>query len=303
MAEFGLRGEKVTPNGPEPSAKDINELSEGGSDLVFTHTYPSSCEEVDRAVRNHPETSYVLFDCQGEEPNVAYLSFATEQGSFLAGAAAALESETGVIGFIGAVDHPFIWPYQAGFEAGARAVDPGIDIRSTYLRQPPDGLLFENDARAFEVAEEMYRDGADIIYGTAGGLSTGVIQVAVELSEELRRHLWVIGVDTDIYASLSTFHPWRTRVLTSMMKQYDRAVFSVLEEYSRGEFSPGSRTLDLSTGSMDLAEEDGGFIDDSRQQLDDLRAQIVSGEIEVPTIPADKQDEAAEQGITPESSG
>ena len=168
-----------------------------------------------------PRDHYVLFDCQGEEPNVAYLSFAVEQGSFLAGAAAALESETGVIGFIGAVDHPFIWPYQAGFEAGARAVDPGIDIRSTYLRLPPDGRLFENDARAFEVAAEMYRDGADIIYGTAGGLSTGVIQAAVELSEELLRHLWVIGVDTDVRASLSTFDPWRTRVLTSMMKQYD----------------------------------------------------------------------------------
>ena len=129
-----------------------------------------------------------------------------------------------------------------------------------------------------------------------------MIQAAVQLSDELARHLWVIGVGTDIYASLSGGHPWSRHVLTSMMKRYDRAAYAALEEYSRAVFTPGPRTLDLSTDSVGLAES-GGFIDDIRDQLDDLRAQIVSGEIKVPTIPADKQDEAAEQGITPESAG
>jgi hypothetical protein len=60
--------------------------------------------------------------------------------------------------------------------------------------------------------------------------------------------------------------------------------------------------LDLATGAVDLADS-GGFIDDIRPELDRLRERIIAGEIDVPTIPTEREGEAAELGIGSEPSG
>ena len=73
-------------------------------------------------------------------PNVACLVFAEEQGSFLVGAAAALKSEADHIGFVGGVQVPLIEKFQAGYEAGAKAVNPDITIDVT-VPHPGAGLL------------------------------------------------------------------------------------------------------------------------------------------------------------------
>jgi basic membrane lipoprotein Med (substrate-binding protein (PBP1-ABC) superfamily) len=69
-----------------------------------------------------------------------------------------------------------------------------------------------------------------------------------------------------------------------MLKRYDRAEYTILEQYASGEFRPGAQIFDLATGAVDLSYS-GGFIDDIRPQLDDLRQRVISGEIDVPTIP------------------
>jgi len=114
---------------------------------------------------------------------VAYVRFASEQGSLLAGAAAALTSKTGVVGFIGGVDWPQIWPFEAGFEAGARAAVPEIEIRSEYLSVPPNFTGFGAAPYAFQVAEQMYEDGVDVIFPAAGGSGDGVVQAASQAGE------------------------------------------------------------------------------------------------------------------------
>ena len=104
VADLGIDGEMVIPGDDEPSAAEITAAAESGTDLVVALT--GDCPGVDQIARGDPQTSFVLFDCQGEVPNVAYLNFAAEQGSFLAGAAAALKTQTGVVGFIGGADFP-----------------------------------------------------------------------------------------------------------------------------------------------------------------------------------------------------
>jgi basic membrane lipoprotein Med (substrate-binding protein (PBP1-ABC) superfamily) len=79
-------------------------------------------------------------------------------------------------------------------------------------------------------------------------------------------------------------------------------VYAILEEYTNGDLKPGARQFDLADGGVDLADS-GGFIDDIRPQLDDLRARIIAGEIDVPTIPADKDGEAADPVTTAVPSG
>ena len=302
-ADFGLRAETIDPVGSDSTSDEIREYSENGTDVVIAL---ADCDTVstviEPAAQAHPETSYVVFDCAGEVPNIAYLSFAAEQGSFLAGAAAALKSQTGVVGFIGGADIPLIWAFQAGFEAGARAADPTVEVQTSYLGAAGDNTGFTNQVLAFQVAERMYRDGADVVFPAAGGSIDGVVEAALQLSDDLDRHLWVIGVDTDLYDEINPDDPWRPHILTSMLKRYDRVEYAALERYAAGEFRPGAQSFDLATGAVDLADS-GGFIDDIRPQIDDLRDQVVSGEIDVPAIPADKQAADVGDQVTAEPSG
>ena len=284
IAEFDVRGDiSIVPDDEAPD--EIAAVFDRGADLVVTL---EDCEVVDSVAAEHPDTHYLAFDCIdaiGDLPNLTYASFATEQGSFLAGAAAALESGTGVIGFVGGVRIPLIEQFRAGYQAGARAVDPGIDIRSEYLTEPPNFSGFRNVTLGFQAAERLYRGGADIVFHAAGVSGFGVFEAATQLSPELGRQLWAIGVDTDQGGELSADDPWRRHILTSMRKRYDHAASMVVEEYSRDALMAGEREFDLAAGGVDLALS-GGFIDDIQPQLEQLRSEIVAGEIDVPKSPS-----------------
>jgi basic membrane lipoprotein Med (substrate-binding protein (PBP1-ABC) superfamily)/DNA-binding SARP family transcriptional activator len=296
VSELGVRGEEVITH-EDQFQTEYQRLSEEGVDLVVG--WGADCGFwLEPIAADHPDTRYFMLDCLGElPPNVSEAWFATEEGSFLAGAAAALTTRTGIVGFIGGVDLPLIWPFHAGFEAGARYIDPTIDVTPRYLTEAPDLSGFGSPRLASDAADQMYRDGADVIYHAAGFAGVGVFEAAASQSEAQHRQLWAIGVDTDQYESimdLSEYDPasLRPHILTSMVKRYDRVTYAGLEEYSRGEFSPGVSVFGLAEGGVDIAYS-GDFIDDIRPTIEDLRAQIIAGEIDVPSIPADKEDEVA----------
>jgi basic membrane protein A len=222
--------------------------------------------------------------------------FAEEEGSFLAGAAAALKSRTGVIGFIGGVDVDDIWRFHAGYEAGARAVDPHVDLRAIYLTRPPDFSGFSSPTLASEAAERLYSAGADVVYHAAGFSGYGLFDSVRVLSERSGRRLWAIGVDTDQYRTIATRGPIEFDVpadasrhlLTSMLKRADRAAYAAIAAYQRGALTTGIRRLGLESGGVELASS-GGFIDDIRPELDRIRRRIIAGEIAVPVAPTNKR--------------
>ncbi len=247
---------------------------------------------IDGAVREHPDTHYLVFDYVGDAPNVSYVYFREQEASFLAGAAAALRSETGTIGFIGAWKAIGIWSFLAGYEAGARAVDPGVTILSAWAGEWPDASVFKSPDQANALAHGMFANGADVVFGATGPAGVGIVQAAAELSSEERR-LWVIGVDTDWFEAQSPLgyyvpRGWRQHILTSVMKRYDVAVHEALEHTAAGDVPPAVRVYGLESGLVDIAYS-GGFLDEFRPVLEDLRARIISGEIAVPCIPDDSE--------------
>ncbi len=293
VSELGLDTEKV-PAGLDLMDRELRRLSEDGVDLILV---PAATVDVNAVAAEFPDTRYVAIDFTGRPspslPNVSYVSFAQNEGSFLVGAAAALEGRTGRIGFIGGMDIPMMHEFQAGYEAGARAVDPSIEVRSTYLTPYFDFSAFGSPTYAFHVATRMYESGADVIFHAAGDSGQGVFQAAAEIRD---RHVWAIGVDVDEYQEIAAMDPkdappelhvaaWPSHVLTSMVKRVDVAVYEVLRDYSRGIFMSGVRQFGLAEGGVDIAYS-GGFIDDIRPQIEDLRAQIIAGDVVVPSKPA-----------------
>jgi basic membrane protein A len=227
-----------------------------------------------------PDTTFAQVDGSNEDgakgDNVTGLIFAEEQGSFLAGVAAALKSESAHIGFVGGVQSPLIQKFEAGYVAGAQTVNPQITIDRQYLSPAGDFSGFSDPARGQIVAQGMYDAGADIVYHAAGGSGIGVFQAAAASGNR------AIGVDSDQYLTVSD-PALQAVIMTSMLKRVDNAVEQFINDYAEGNVTGASDVLnDLSTEGIGLATS-GGFIDDIQDDVDQYSQQIIDGTITVPT--------------------
>jgi basic membrane protein A and related proteins len=230
----------------------------------------------------YPETDFAVIDGYAssiqEADNVADLTFAEHEGSFLVGVAAALKTEADTVGFVGGVNGPLIQKFEAGFKAGVEAVDPNIEVLTQYLSQDDPQQGFENPAGGETAATGMFDNGADIVYHAAGKSGLGVFD-AVEAAGEGN---WAIGVDSDQY--LTVDEAQQPFILTSMLKRIDTAVFEYVEAFEGGDAGSGFVTYNLESGGVDYSTS-GGFVSDITDDIDEYRDPIVSGEITVPETP------------------
>lgn len=281
-AEFGIETQELEPtSGGENREENLRLLSEAGDPLVFAIGF-AFADGVTATAADFPDTKFAIIDSVVDLPNVASLVFAENEGSYLVGAAAALKSTTGKIGFIGGVEVDLIKKFEAGYVAGAKAVNPDIQVVTTYLTQPPDFSGFGDPAKGKEAALAMYQQGADVVYHAAGGSGGGVFEAAKEYSETNDTHVWAIGVDSDQYQTAGAeLQPY---ILTSMQKNVGTAVYDTIKDYVEGNFTAGVHVFDLKADGVGYATS-GGYVDDIASQLDDFKAKIISGEITVPTAP------------------
>ncbi len=225
----------------------------------------------------YPNIKFAIVDsADAVGPNITNLVFAEQEGSFLVGAAAALKSKTHNVGFIGGIQVPLLQKFEAGFKAGATAVDKNIKVQVKYLTQPPDFGGFNDPAKGQTAAEGMYDGGADVVYAAAGGSGTGVFKAAKSKSK------LAIGVDSDQYKTASP--DLQPVIMTSMLKRVDVAVFNFVRDYGEGKFKAGPQVFDLKADGVGYSKS-GGKVDDIAAKLDDYKKQIVEGKITVPTTP------------------
>ncbi len=287
IADFGVTATEAEPNEDGSNRAELLQLQADQSQLVIPVGFLFR-DDVIAVAEAYPDVHFAVIDdgMLGEDgspvaDNVAGLTFAEEQGSFLVGAAAALKSETNTIGFIGGVGgFGLIEKFEAGFIAGAQAVNPDVTVTSQYITQAPDFDGFFAADRAQEIALQMYEQGADVIYHAAGGSGAGLFEAAKSTSEG-GNAVWAIGVDSDQYYSAPGYEDY---ILTSMLKRVDNAVYSVSAAHLNGEFAAGNTVYDLSTNGVGYSTS-GGHIDDIVAELEDFKAQIVAGDITVPTAP------------------
>ena len=291
-ATLGVTGSEAEPNADGSDRAQLLQHQADQSALVVAVGFLFADDVVAVAAEN-PDTNFAVIDDamldwdNGAVPlgeNIAGLTFAEEQGSFLVGAAAALKSETGTLGFIGGVGgFGLIEKFEAGFTAGAQAVNPDITVIPQYITQAPDFDGFFAADRAQEIALTMYDQGADIIYHAAGGSGAGLFEAAKSQSESSGSQVWAIGVDSDQYNTAGAdFQPY---ILTSMLKRVDVAVLEIATAQAEGTFTAGNTVYNLSSDGVGYSTT-GGYLDDIVDQLEALKAQIIAGEIVVPTAPA-----------------
>jgi len=285
IADYGISTTELEADaGGENREENLRLLAEAGNDMLIAVGF-AFAEGVTNVATDFPDIYFgIVDDASVDLPNVAGLVFAEHEGSALVGAAAALKSETGTIGFIGGVSgFGLIEKFQAGYEFGAEQIKPDIEVLVTYLSAAPDFAGFNDPAKANESALGMYDEGADVIYHAAGGSGAGLFEAAKSYSETNGTKVWGIGVDSDQYNTVDA--AVQEYVLTSMIKRVDTSVYTTVTNFIEDNKQSGVLVFDLAADGVGYSTS-GGFVDDIVEDLDALRAQIVTGELVVPTEPA-----------------
>lgn len=269
--------EQVMRNGKvlEP-ATVLTRLSKK-SDLVVAvgFLYGDVIEDV--AVAN-PDTDYAAIDWGSATPpdNLLGTGTAVNEGSFLVGAAAALKSTSGAVGFIGGMAFPVIQEFEAGYVAGVGHINSTAVIEVVYAG------TFSDPAVVYDEAMAMYVSGVDVIYHAAGGAGYGLFSAARDYSAASGEQVWAIGADVDQYQLVPD--DIKPHVLTSMLKNIDVVTYDIVQSQVDGTFTGGFEVWGLSRNGVDYATS-GGFVEAYVPQLEELRDAIINGTIVVPTVP------------------
>ena len=282
--DFNIQVKDLTPSASGQGRQALMRLlATDGYPLIFGNGFAFDAD-IAAVAKDYPNIKFAETDGGVADltssSNLVMNDFAANEGSFLVGAAAALTSKSGKVGFIGGVDVGLIHSFQAGFEAGAKQVNPSIQVDVKYLTAPPNFTGFSDPAKGKEAALGMFGSGDDVIFHAAGGSGAGLFDAAKEYSTTNSVKVWAIGVDSDQYLTApAEDQPY---ILTSMIKRVDVSVYDTIKDFIDGKFMGGYRTFGLKSGAIDYATS-GGFVDSIKSQLDDLKQKIISGAITVPT--------------------
>jgi basic membrane protein A len=221
-----------------------------------------------------PDVKFAIID--GNIPagatNCVSLKFKEEQGSFLVGYVAAAVSKTKKIGFVGGMQIPLIEKFEAGYRAGAKTAgfDPDKQVLAAYTGD------WNNVSKGKSQANQLFGNGADIVFHAAGLAGLGVIQAA----KEKGKGFYAIGVDLDQDGEAPG------SVLTSMVKHLDTAVYDTVKKAKEGRFTPGEQLYDLKQGGVGLSEMKYTKQDVSpaiQANIKKLSAMIADGTVNPPT--------------------
>lgn len=229
---------------------------------------------------NYPDKMFAVIDTTVDLPNVQSISFAQNEGSFLAGAAAALftqhteiegVNDKAIIGWVGGMDIPVLHDFYTGYEQGAKYINPDIKILQSFAGSWTDPL------KGKELTLAQFDQGADIVMNVASGTGPGILEAAKEAGK------YAIGVDLD------QDNDQPGSVLTSMVKRVDSAVYLTIQSAVEGNFQGGStKYLSLAENGVSLTDfsvmkEHLGdkFPQEIVDKVDELAKKIIDGEIKV----------------------
>ena len=257
---------------------NFTRLVKNDFDLVFGVGFLLE-DAVSDIAEQFPDNYFAIIDTVVEAPNVASMTYAEHEGSFLAGVAAAMKTETNKLGFVGGVDSDLINKFEVGFVAGVKSVDPDIEIDIQYAED------FNAVDKGKLIASNMYNSDIDIIYHAAGNTGNGVFAEAKDIKQnDPDREIWVIGVDRDQYEEGLNEDESFSVTFTSMVKRVDVTVEALTEEAAAGDF-PGGEILEygIEDGAISIADtNEEAFTDDIKDEVEEWTAKINAGDIDIP---------------------
>lgn len=231
--------------------------------------------EVETVAPEYPDVRFIWIDNATESPvaNVLNITYAQNEGSFLAGYIAAKMSKSGVVGAVGGEDSGTINDFIVGYKQGAAYANPDVKVEVQYAN------TYDDPAVGKECALTLNEKGADVVFQIASKTGDGVFEAARE------KGFWAIGVDSDQKYIADDV------IICSMCKQVGQSIYDAVTRYlDKGDACGLFGTTwvaDMASGLVGIGYgEDGAtqqVSDGIKAEVEDLTTKIISGEIQVDT--------------------
>lgn len=256
-------------------AANIDLFAGQNYDVIVTSGFAMG-EATAEASQQYPDIKFIGIDqFQPDYENYAGVIFPEDQSGFLAGALAAMLTESGTVAGVYGTDLvPPVVAFREGFEAGAAYISPDINLIGTYH---PGGLdvAFTDPDWGATTARQAIDQGADVVFAAAGQTGNGAI---IETAGQ--EGLWCIGVDTDQWETVPEAHPC---LVTSAMKLIKPVTFDLIQQVVDGTFHGG-----INVGPVGLApfhDFDDQISDEIKAELERIDAGLSDGSIETGYVP------------------
>ena len=229
--------------------------------------------DIEAIAPEYPNVHFIWIDNATSEsiPNVLNITYAQNEGSFLAGYIAAAMTKTGVVGAVGGEDSDTINDFIVGYAQGAAQFNPAIKVEKNYTND------YDDPAKGKECAKALHDKGADVIFQIASKAGDGVFEAAQEGG------FYAIGVDSDQkYINDDV-------IICSMKKEVGYSIYDAIAKYLAGDKSLWGTTwvANLADGYVGIGYGEAGskqqVPDDVKAAVEDLMKKITSGEIKVNT--------------------
>ena len=281
MRELGAHVRFVEPGEGSDREAGLRLLAAEGMDLVIGVGFIFT-DDLTELAKEYPNVAFagvdyaIATDAAGNvvQPpsNLAALKFREEEGSFLAGALAALVGRSKRVGFVGGMDIPLIHKFEAGYRAGVEHVCTDCTVIAQYAGATPEA--FRNPGKGKELALSQYQSGVNVIFHASGSTGLGVFQAARE------RGKLAIGVDADQWDEAPG------RILTSMVKGVDAVTYDTIKRVKDGSFKGGIFSYGLAEGGVGYVYDERNkplIPDAAHERVEALKQEIIAGRITVPS--------------------
>jgi basic membrane protein A len=224
---------------------------------------------LEKVAADFPETSFTIIDMVVDKPNVRSVVYKEHEGSYLVGVMAAMASQSKKVGFVGGMDIPLIRKFGCGYVGGAKAAG-ATDVIQNMTGDTP--AAWNDPTKGGEIAKSQIDQGADVVYAAAGGTGVGVLQAAADAGK--------LGIGVD--SNQNGLQPGK--ILTSMVKRVDLAVYNAFMDSKNGAFTAGINDLGLKEDGVGYAMDDNNkalVTPEMLAAVEKAKADIIAGTITV----------------------
>ena len=229
---------------------------------------------LEKGAPEYPDTKFAIIDMVVTgKPNVK-----EQEGSYLVGVLAGMAAKSGKVGFVGGMDIPLIHKFACGYVGGVKSVNKDAEVLQAYTGT--DYTAWNDPVKGGEITKSQIAQGADVVYHAAGGTGVGVLQAAAEAGK--------LGIGVD--SNQNGLQPGK--VLTSMLKRVDVAVYNAFNDVKNDKFAADIQNLGLKEEGVGAAMDDNNkplITPEMAAAVEKAKADIISGAIEVHDYMSDEK--------------
>ncbi|MBU1304176.1 MAG: BMP family ABC transporter substrate-binding protein [Alphaproteobacteria bacterium] len=258
----------------------LADATDQGFDVVIAGTWEMN-GFMQELSGEYPDTKFILFDdapdfTGGAFPNILAINYRVSTAAYLAGYAAAKMSKTGKLGEILGVEGVTVVEFALGFEQGAKAANPDVQVTRAIAGS------FDDPAKGKELALAQFAQGVDVVFPIAGSTGIGALQAARDEGK------LAVGVDSDQATIFAPTDPAQADVIfTSVEKKVGDSLYTALQQTIDGTAPYGTNlVLGLADGAVGISKNDYYkklVPAEVQAEVDAEEAKINSGEIKVDT--------------------